>query len=238
MRRQRDLRNPCKVLHPYQGGRIGGFWKKDCRGPESRDGWTAAAAIDFIWGVNLSRALSEAIRTGYSFRTVSIGRVQGPALNFIVEREVETRAFVPFPYWTVSGSFAKDGRFLEARYSSVPVLQERQAAEEVKRSCEERRVGVISRITRESVRERPPPPFNLADLQKEAFRVLGYTPSKTLQVAEKLYLGAVISYPRTGSQRLPRIDYRELLSRLTTIPGYKGLVERLLSLEVPPSRRG
>jgi DNA topoisomerase-1 len=189
-------------------------------------------AIDFIWGVNLSRALSEAIRTGYSFRTVSIGRVQGPALNFIVEKEVENRTFVPFPYWTVSGSFAKDDRLFEARYSSVPVLQERHTAEEVKRSCEERGVGVVSRITSESARERPPPPFNLADLQKEAFRVLGYTPSKTLQVAEKLYLGAVISYPRTGSQRLPRIDYRELLSRLTTIPGYKGLVEQLLSLDV------
>jgi DNA topoisomerase-1 len=54
-------------------------------------------AIDFIWGVNLSRALSESLRTGNSFRTVSIGRVQGPTLNFIVEREVDVRMFVPTP---------------------------------------------------------------------------------------------------------------------------------------------
>ena len=65
-------------------------------------------AIDFIWGVNLSRALSESLRTGYSFRTVSMGRVQGPTLNFIVEKEVGVRAFVPTPYWTVRGSFKKD----------------------------------------------------------------------------------------------------------------------------------
>src|SRR4029077_2116472 len=51
--------------------------------------------IDFFWGVNLSRALSESLRTGHGFRTVSIGRVQGPTLNFVVEREVDIRTFVP-----------------------------------------------------------------------------------------------------------------------------------------------
>src|SRR5208282_1761079 len=78
-------------------------------------------AIDFAWGVNLSRALSESLRTGYSFRTVSIGRVQGPSLNFIVEREVEVGAFVPTPYWTVTGRFRKGDVVFKAQYSSVPV---------------------------------------------------------------------------------------------------------------------
>ena len=66
--------------------------------------------IDFIWGVNLSRALSESLRTGYSFRTVSMGRVQGPTLNFVVEKEVDARTFVPTPYWTVRGSFRRGRR--------------------------------------------------------------------------------------------------------------------------------
>jgi DNA topoisomerase-1 len=191
-------------------------------------------AVDFIWGVNLSRALSESVRTGYSFRTVSIGRVQGPSLNFIVEREIDVRTFVPCPYWTVSGTFAKNGGTpFEAKYSSAPsVLQEKRVAEEVKLSCEERGVGVVSSVSTKSFHERPLPPFNLADLQKEAFRIFGYTPSKTLQVAERLYLGAVISYPRTGSQRLPRIDYRALLANLATISGYKDLVGKVLSSSV------
>jgi DNA topoisomerase-1 len=74
-------------------------------GTGSSDGLARAGrlrhVIDFVWGVNLSRALSESLRTGYSFRTVSIGRVQGPSLNFIVEKEVEVRTFSPTPYWTV-----------------------------------------------------------------------------------------------------------------------------------------
>jgi DNA topoisomerase I len=185
-------------------------------------------AIDFVWGVNLSRTLSESLRTGYSFRTVSMGRVQGPALNFIVEKEIEVRTFVPTPYWTVNGSFKKGDTAFEAKYSSIPVIQQRRAAEEVKLACDGG-VGTVSRVTTKTVNQRPPPPLNLADLQKEAFRLFGYAPSKTLQIAERLYLGAIISYPRTGSQKLPRTDYGQLLSRLAAIPGYTGLVNEVLA---------
>jgi DNA topoisomerase I len=185
-------------------------------------------AIDFVWGVNLSRALSESLRTGYSFRTVSIGRVQGPTLNFVVEKEAEVRAFVPTPYWTVRGSFRKGDARFEAKYSSVPVVSTVHAAEEVKRACEGKE-GVVSEVALRVFNQRPPPPFNLADLQKEAYRLFGYSPSKTLQLAERLYLGAMISYPRTGSQRLPKLDYGRLLSRIAGIPGYSGLVGDVLS---------
>ena len=200
--------------------------------PDSTNGLARAGrlrhAIDFVWGVNLSRALSESLRTAYSFRTVSIGRVQGPTLNFIVEREVEVRTFVPTPYWTVRGSFRKGEAVFEAKYSSVPTLPTKHVAEEVKGACEGRQ-GVVSHVARRTFSQRPPPPFNLADLQKEAFRLFGYAPSKTLQVAERLYLGAMISYPRTGSQRLPKLDYGRLLSKIGAIPGYSNLVGDILS---------
>ena len=183
-------------------------------------------AIDFVWGVNLSRALSESLRTGYSFRTVSIGRVQGPALNFVVEREAGIRTFVSAPYWTARAAFKKDGAAFEAKHASV--LMTGRAAEEVRSACEGRE-GTVSSVTRRTFSQRPPPPLNLSDLQKEAFRLFGYAPSRTLQVAEKLYLGAMISYPRTGSQKLPKLDYGRLLSRIAAIPGYSGLVGEVLS---------
>jgi len=64
----------------------------------------ARHAIDLVWGVNLSRALSQSVLdSGHRYRTVSVGRVQGPALSFLVEREKEIRTFVPTPYWKVSG---------------------------------------------------------------------------------------------------------------------------------------
>lgn len=181
-------------------------------------------AIDFVWGVNLSRALSESTRTGHGYRTMSIGRVQGPTLNFVVEKEIDVRTFVPTPYWTVEGTFDKGGVAFKAKYSSMPTLPTRDAAEEVERACEGRE-ALVSGVTRRTFSQRPPPPFNLADLQKEAHRVLGYAPSKTLQVSERLYLGAMISYPRTGSQRLPKLDFGGLLSKIAALPGYAGLVE-------------
>jgi DNA topoisomerase I len=185
-------------------------------------------AIDFIWGVNLSRALSESLRTGYSFRTVSIGRVQGPTLNFIVEKEVEVRMFVPTPYWTVRGSFRKGDVVFEAKCSSSPTLPSKRSADDVKGACEGRG-GVVSLVARRTFNQRPPPPFNLADLQKEAYRLFGYAPSRTLQVAERLYLSAMISYPRTGSQRLPKLDHGALLSRIAAIPGYSDAVREAVS---------
>jgi DNA topoisomerase-1 len=185
-------------------------------------------AIDFVWGVNLSRALSEALRTDHSFRNVSIGRVQGPTLNFIVEKEVEVRTYIPTPYWTVRGSFRSGEAIFEAKYSSVPIVPTKRDAEEVKGACEGR-MGVVSLVARRTFSKRPPPPFNLADLQKEAFMLFGYAPNKTLQIAERLYLGAMISYPRTASQRLPKLDYGRLLSKIAAFPGYSGFVGEVVS---------
>lgn len=184
--------------------------------------------IDFIWGVNLSRALSESLRTGYGFRTVSMGRVQGPTLNFIVEKEVDVRMFVPTPYWTVRGSFRRGDAEFEGKYSSSPTVPTKRAAEEVKGACEGHD-GVVSLVAQRTFNERPPPPLNLADLQKEAYRLFGYVPSRTLQIAERLYLGAMISYPRTGSQRLPRLDYRRIFSGIAAMPGYSNLVSEVMA---------
>jgi DNA topoisomerase-1 len=210
-----------EVMEAFRDDRLG-----------STDGLARAGrlrhAVDFIWGVNLSRALSESLRTGYSFRTVSIGRVQGPTLNFIVEKEVSVRSFVPTPYWTARGSFKKDEMVFEGKYTSLPTVPTKHAAEEVKSACEGRE-GVVSLVTRKTFNQRPPPPLNLADLQKEAYRLFGYAPSRTLQIAERLYLGAMISYPRTGSQRLPKLDYGRLLSKIAAIPGYSGVVDEIVS---------
>ena len=71
----------------------------------------ARHAVDFVWGVHLSRALSQsALSSGHRYRTVSIGRVLGPTLGFLVEREREIREIVPVPHWKVTGTFDKEGK--------------------------------------------------------------------------------------------------------------------------------
>ena len=194
----------------------------------------ARHAIDFVWGVNLSRALSQsALVNGHMYRTVSVGRVQGPTLRFLSERELEIREFVPIPHWRVMGTFERDGVKVTAAYARDRI-ETKIIADKIRREC----VGeeaVVASLRRSLVQVGPPAPFNIGDLQKEAYRAFGYTPSRTLQIAERLYLGALISYPRTGSQRLPpSIDYVSVIQGLRRIHEYSAPAAELLKGELKP----
>ncbi|MDV3278286.1 MAG: DNA topoisomerase I [Nitrososphaerales archaeon] len=192
--------------------------------------------VDFVWGVNLSRALSQsAVGSGHRYRTVSVGRVQGPTLGFVVEREGEIRSFVPRPYWTVRGIFEKDGERLLAAYSKDR-LGRKTDAEKVKAECSGRE-GTVSSVVKSVSEVMPPAPFNIGDLQKEAYRAFGYSPSRTMQIAERLYLDVLISYPRTSSQRLPpSIDCRKIMRGLASSKEYSMHAERLLAGSLRPAQ--
>ncbi|MDE1852505.1 MAG: DNA topoisomerase I [Thaumarchaeota archaeon] len=194
----------------------------------------ARHAIDFVWGVNLSRALSQsALGSGHRFRTVSVGRVQGPTLGFLVQRERDICKFVPVPYWKVSGAFEKDGKRIVAAYSKEKI-ETRAQAEKVRGECVGKE-AVAGPVHGAVVQVGPPVPFNIGDLQKEAYRAFGFTPSRTLQIAERLYLGALISYPRTGSQRLPQsINYRGIIQGVGKSPQYSDHAAELLRTEPKP----
>src|SRR5437016_7679077 len=178
-------------------------------------------AIDFIWGVNLSRALVEAEqRVGGAYKTLSIGRVQGPTLSYVIDREVEIQKFVPESFWVVRGIFRVGGTEFEARYA-VERIPRKADAERVEEGCRRHRVGIVTKAARDLFEETPPTPFNTGDLQREAYRVFGYSPTKTLQIAQRLYLDALISYPRTSSQKLPpSIGYAKIFEGLGRMEQY------------------
>lgn len=192
--------------------------------------------VDFVWGVNLSRALSQsALNSGHRYQTISMGRVQGPTLAFLAERETEIQEFVPLPYWKVSGTFERDGIRFTAAYAKEKVSS-RAAAEKVKDECGGNE-GVATGVSRNEVSVPAPAPFSTGDLQREAYRVFGFSPSQTLQIAEKLYLKALVSYPRTSSQRLPpSIDYRSILRRLERLSRYSKAAGDLLGGSLNPTQ--
>jgi DNA topoisomerase-1 len=188
--------------------------------------------IDFIYGVNLSRALTQSFKVsndGKRYRNLSIGRVQGPTLAFVVDREIEIRRHVPEPYWTISAEFEKNGHIIVAHYYRQKIDTLSQASSVVT-TCT-KQDGRITKIEKQKVTLRAPTPFNLGDLQKEAYRVFRFSPSFTLSIAEKLYIAALISYPRTSSQKLPTsINYRKIISNLSKIGSpYSHLTTTLLA---------
>ena len=169
--------------------------------------------VDWLYGINLSRALTESARNvSGRYATLSTGRVQGPTLKFIVEREKDILTHVPTPYWEAYLKVEIGGVKLKAEYPGK--IESAYMAEEIQRRCEKAE-GVVRNVRKTLAKTPPPPPFDIASLQSEAYRRFRYPPKLTLNVAERLYLDALISYPRTGSQKLPpSIGYREILEKL------------------------
>lgn len=184
-------------------------------------------ALDFIYGVNLSRALAQSFKaSNKGWRNLSIGRVQGPTLAFVADREHEIRLHVPDPYWTLGADFDKDNAVIHARYEK-PKIEKLTEAQAVVSACTGKD-GIASSVDRKKMTLRPPTPFNTGDLQREAYRLFRLAPGYTLAIAEKLYLRALISYPRTSSQKLPRsINYEKILGGLKSMYGQQ--VSMLLS---------
>ncbi len=188
--------------------------------------------IDFIYGVNLSRALTQSYKVsndGNKYRNLSIGRVQGPTLAFVVDREMKIKRHIPEPYWTILAEFEKNGQTIRATYYK-PKISSLSKATSILNVCKNK-VGKIAKIEGQKVIHKPPTPFNLGDLQKEAYRVFKFSPSYTLSIAQRLYIAALISYPRTSSQKLPTsLNYKKIISSISQIDyAYADLATTLLA---------
>tara|TARA_Y100000310_G_scaffold292105_1_gene320584 strand:- start:677 stop:3013 length:2337 start_codon:yes stop_codon:yes gene_type:complete len=166
--------------------------------------------LDWLYGINLSRALMDAVKTTGKFRVMSIGRVQGPALHLIVDREKQIKAFKPEPYWQIFITVNDKKNKLELKHNKdITKKPELDKFKNLKgKSCDVKTIKSKQTIT-------PPAPFDLTTLQTEAYKFHGITPSNTLQTAQKLYLGGLISYPRTSSQKIPEaMKPNEILKKL------------------------
>ena len=184
--------------------------------------------VDWLYGVNISRALTIAAnRSSGQYTTLSTGRVQGPTLKFLVAREYSINSFVPTPYWSILAEVKIQGSEYLVDYEKR-VIEERSDADAVIETCKGK-MGQIEKIEEKTMQVMPPIPFDLGLLQSEAYRLFGYTPRRTGDIAERLYLDALISYPRTSSQKLPPvINYRGILNGLSGNPNYKRLAMELL----------
>ncbi|MFW6283658.1 MAG: DNA topoisomerase I, partial [Minisyncoccales bacterium] len=180
--------------------------------------------LDWFYGINLSRALMNAIKTTGRFKIMSIGRVQGPTLNLIVNKERKIQAFEPKPYWQIFIKIfdSKTKKEIELKHNKdifdKSLLKQFEKLKGQKAEAK----------TKKTLEKIPPnPPFNLTTLQTEAYRLHGITPAETLRIAQSLYLNGLISYPRTSSQKLPAsINYKNILKQLAQEFKAEDLIKR------------
>lgn len=165
----------------------------------------ARRVLDRLVGYDLSGLIWKKVRYG-----LSAGRVQSPALRIIMEREREIRAFVPEKFWKILGLFeTKKGAKLTLECSKEP-----RDEKLVKKILEvgKKENWVVSEIKGSEQKRSPRAPFTTSTLQQTASSRLGYSPSRTMQIAQKLYEAGHITYMRTDSTNLSVVAQGQILS--------------------------
>ena len=185
--------------------------------------------LDFFNGINYSRALTSSIKKAGSFKLMSTGRVQGPSLKIIVDREKEIKAFKPVPFWQIELNGNVNAGSIIA-WHKKDKFWDKKEADKVMKNVKEEKQAIISNVQKKQFKQAPPTPFDLTTLQTEAYRCLRIAPKETLAIAQELYTSGCISYPRTSSQKLdPKIGFKKILNNLAKQKNYTGLINKLLS---------
>lgn len=174
----------------------------------------ARRVLDRLVGYDLSGLIWKKVRYG-----LSAGRVQSPALRILMEREREIRAFIPEQFWVLVGTFeTKGGKTLILKCEEEP-----RSEVEVDRILSVARANPWSIFqTKETeVKRSPKPPFITSTLQQTASSRLGYSPSRTMGIAQKLYQEGHITYMRTDSVNLSK----------EVLPAIYGEIEKIYGKE-------
>jgi DNA topoisomerase-3 len=190
---------------------------------------------DWLVGMNLSRAYTLTAR-GRSDGVLSVGRVQTPTLALIVERDRAIAAFVPEPYQEVAieaSPQAEPAQKFEARFVRTHEQSEPERLDPKTAEAEQVRARALAgqarvhSVEREEKRSRPQLLYDLTELQRHASRLYGFSASRTLELAQKLYEEhKLISYPRTDSRHLTADVARELPAIVDAVaPPYRALLE-------------
>lgn len=155
----------------------------------------ARRVLDRLVGYDLSGLIWKKVRYG-----LSAGRVQSPALRILAEREREIQAFVPETYYTLDAEFeTKEGVVFPANCTEQPT-DPKEAARIVTEGRDA--AWEVAEVKERAEERQPRPPFTTSTLQQVASTRLGFSPSRTMRAAQKLYEAGHITYMRTDSVNL------------------------------------
>lgn len=155
----------------------------------------ARRVLDRLVGYDLSGLIWKKVRYG-----LSAGRVQSPALRILVEREREIKAFIPETYWSIEGQYKTlAGSPLKLTCSKEP--RDKKEVESILSKARNEKWQVVD-VEESEVKRTPRAPFITSTLQQTASSRLGFSPSRTMGIAQKLYESGAITYMRTDSTNI------------------------------------
>jgi len=196
--------------------------------------------LDALVGFSATRELSlklQHLTRRLGTHVVSVGRCQTALLWLIYRREKEIQNFVPEPFWQVQAQFSAAGVMFQGLHVASPFKEEDKAmkAYEVSRAAGEGRVlSYVDMV----VEEPPPTPLNTSKMLQMVVRNVGVTAARAMQLAEDLYIGGYITYPRTNTDRYTAFNHRLNLERLSTHATLGGYARQLLDRGLIRPRNG
>ena len=169
----------------------------------------ARRVLDRLFGYDLSGLIWKKVRYG-----LSAGRVQSPALRIVMEKEREIRAFIPETYFVLAGEWKTEGKIKESKTYTLAL----ECEEQPKVKDEAERIVKVGRASKwevtaldgSDVSRSPRAPFTTSTLQQTSSSRLGYAPSRTMGIAQKLYEKGLITYMRTDSTTLSNVALGEI----------------------------
>jgi DNA topoisomerase-1 len=179
----------------------------------------ARRILDRLVGYMLSPLLWAKVRS-----RLSAGRVQSVALRLVVEREREISGFEPKEYWSIAADLTKPGNGANSFRAKLTKVDDQEISLGSEKEAGEiaedlRRASFLTARVRRGERKRnPSAPFTTSTLQQEASRKLGFSPKKTMAVAQQLYEGVeidtqgmtgLITYMRTDSTQVAAVAQKE-----------------------------
>lgn len=172
------------------------------------DAYLARRALDYLVGFTISPVLWRKLPGARS-----AGRVQSVALRLICDRELEIEAFRSQEYWSIDGTFnTPQGAEFGAGLTSIDgkrleklQLKDEASARAIEAAVKGQRFTVES-IESKPAKRHPFPPFRTSTLQQEASRKLGFSSSKTMMIAQRLYEGLDIDGETVGLITYMRTD--------------------------------
>ncbi|QQW93092.1 type I DNA topoisomerase [Helicobacter pylori] len=176
--------------------------------------------LDRIVGFKLSSLIASKITKG-----LSAGRVQSAALKLVIDREREIKAFKPLTYFTLDAYFEPhlEAQLISYKGNKLKAQEfiDKKEAQEIKNELEKESY-TISSIIKKSKKSPTPPPFMTSTLQQSASSLLGFSPTKTMSIAQKLYEGVatpqgvmgVITYMRTDSLNIAKEALEEARNKI------------------------
>ena len=181
------------------------------------DAQQARRVLDRLVGYSISPLLWAKIKKG-----LSAGRVQSIALNLIIQREQEIKAFKPEEYWTLDAQFKKDKAKFDASFYGLggkkAELKNNEEVQNVLAKLDTKKPFTVSSVTKKERKRMPQPPFTTSTLQQTANNTLKFKTQKTMMVAQQLYEGislgrggavGLITYMRTDSTRISSVAKHE-----------------------------